>query len=128
MIYECTQTNVHILVISHVIFFQVYPQTTPLFLHMYINIQSHQHKITKLTWIHILHTFNIYTFDTVAVWSLLRLSANFWVHQRIAFQNWSCHTLTFSFLMVFQNSCNILGIVLHIYCPTSQKYMFYIGF
>ena len=52
-------TNVHIIGISHGIFFLVYPQTTLLVPQMYTNINSHRHKIIKLTWDHLLQTCNI---------------------------------------------------------------------
>ena len=57
----------HILVISHGIYLQVYPQTNLLVHHMYTNIHSHQHNITQLILIHLVHTCNIWKFDIVTV-------------------------------------------------------------
>ena len=111
----------HILGILHGISLQVYPQTTFLVHQMYINIHSYQHKITQLTWIYLVHTFIIYTFDTMYSWILFRLSDNWWFLQQIDFLNESCHTLTSSVSMVFQNIFHIMGSILHICCPTSQK-------
>ena len=111
----------HLIGSSHGIYFKVYPQTTFLVTQMYTNIHSHQHKITQLTCIHLVHTYNIWTFDICTSWSLLHLLSNWWVHQKIDFQNYSFHTLTSSVSMVFQNSWHTLGSILHIYCPNSKK-------
>ena len=111
----------HILGSSHEISLQVYQKITFLVTNMYTNIHSYQHKITQPTRIHLVHNCNIWTFDTVTVWSLLNILANWWVHHKIAFQNYPFHTLTSSVSTVFQNSWHILGIILHICCPTSQK-------
>ena len=111
----------HILVSSNGISFQVYSQNTFLVLHIYTNIQSHQHKIIQLSWIHMVHICDIYKFDTVTVWSIICITANWWYHQKIAFQNDSCYMLTSSVSMVFQSSCNIMGSIPHICCPYSKK-------
>ena len=74
--------NVHILVSSHWIPFQVYPQTNLLVPHMYTNIHSNQHKIAQLTWNYMVHTFNIHTFDSLTGWILLHLSTNWSVHKQ----------------------------------------------
>ena len=117
----------HILGRSHEISFQLYPQSNFLAPHMYTNIHSHQHKITQITYIHLVHTCNVRKFVIVTIWSLIHLSVNWWVHQQTAFRNYSFHTLTSSFLMVFQNSWHILVSILHIYCQKPQNSMFYIG-
>ena len=53
MVLKLWYTNVHkpmciIQGISHVIYFEVYPQTTFLVPQMYNNIHSHQHKIIQI--------------------------------------------------------------------------------
>ena len=53
----------NILGTSYRISFQVYPQKTLLVFQSYINIQSHEHNITLITCIHLVHTRNMYTFD-----------------------------------------------------------------
>ena len=75
----------NILLILHGISFQEYPQTTFLVPHRYTNIHSHQHKVTKWTWIQILYTCNIYKFNIATVWSLPHLSKNWWDHQKHIF-------------------------------------------
>ena len=52
---------------SHGISLKVYPQTNLLVPQMCTNIHSHQQKITQLTWICIVNTFNIHTFDVVSI-------------------------------------------------------------
>ena len=114
----------HILVNSHVTPFQVCPQTTFLVTWMYTKIHSHKHIIIQLSWIHLVHTCSIWTFSVMIVSILPHILASFWANQKIVFHHYSFHTLTSSVLMLFQNIWNILGISLHICCPTSQKYMF----
>ena len=99
----------------------MYPPTNFLVTQKYIKICGHQHKITELAWINMVHNCNVCTFNIVAVWSLPHIPANWWVHQKIDYHNHSFHTLTSSVSMVSQNSWHILGIILYIYCPTSQK-------
>ena len=99
----------------------MYPQTNFLVPHMYTNNHIHKHSIIQLTGIHLVHTCSIYKFGTVDFWSLKYLSANWWSHQKIIFLNYSSHTWTYSVLVVFKNSCNILGSSLYIWCPNSQK-------
>ena len=55
MIYEWTQTNVNILGSSYETSLLVYPQINFLVPRIYINIQSHQHSILQLPWIHMVH-------------------------------------------------------------------------
>ena len=43
----------------------MYLQTILLIIHMYIKIHSHQHKITPLILIHLVHTCNKYAFGIV---------------------------------------------------------------
>ena len=99
-------------------------KNTSLVHNMYTNIHSHQHKITQLSWINPVHTCNIYIFDNVTVWSLYNQAVNWWFHQKIDFQKQLWHTLTYSGLMVLQNSCNIMGSTLFIDCPNPQKLYF----
>ena len=106
---------------AHGIYLQVYTQTTLLVPHMYTNIYSHQHKITQLNLIRLVYTCNIWKFDTVIVWNLIHLSSNWIFNLQIAFQNYSYHKLTSSVSMVLQSIFNIMGSILHIYCPTSKK-------
>ena len=117
----------HILGNSHGISFQVYPQTTFLIPHMYTNIHSHKHKITQLTWNHLVHSYNIYKFNIWNGWSLIHISANWWVHQQITFRHYSFYTLISLVSMALQNSFHTLGSILPIYCPTPQNSMFVIG-
>ena len=116
------ETNVHILGIFYGTSFHMYPKNTFLVPHMYTNIQSHQHKIIQLEWIHIVHTFSVRKLEIMIVWILKHLSDNWGAHQEIVYHNYSCRKFTSSVLMVFQNSCNIMGISLHICCPNSQKH------
>ena len=81
-------TIVDILGSSNVTFFQVYPQTTFLFLHMHTKINSHQKNIIQLDCIHMIHTCSICTFLVVIVWSLLHLSSNWWDYEQIFLQNY----------------------------------------
>ena len=111
----------NILLSLHGTSFQVYPQTNFLVTQRSTKICGHQYEITQLAWIHMLHTYNVWTFNTVAVWSFPHIPENWWVHHKIDFRNQSFHTLTSSVSMVSQNSWHILGIILYIYCPTSQK-------
>ena len=48
---------------SHGISLHVYLEITFLVPQMYTNIQSHQHKITQITWNHMVDNFNKQTFD-----------------------------------------------------------------
>ena len=48
-------------------------KTNSLVPHIYTNIHSHQYNITQLTWIHLVHTCNLWIFDIVTVWSLINL-------------------------------------------------------
>ena len=114
----------HILGSLHGIYFQVYPKTTLLVPQMYTNTKSHKHKTTQLTWIRLVHNCNIWTFDTVTGWSLLHLLNYLWVHQKIYLQIFSYHILNSSASIVFQNNCNIMVSIIHIYCPTSKKLYF----
>ena len=66
----------HILGSSRGIYIQVFPQTNLIAPHMYTNIKINQHKITQLTWIHLVHTCNIWKFDTVPVLIFFNLSDN----------------------------------------------------
>ena len=62
---------------SHGTSFQVYPQTNLLVPQRYTNIHSNQHFITKLTWIHLVHTCNIWIFDTVTISIIYQLIDDF---------------------------------------------------
>ena len=66
---------------------QVYIQTTLLVPQIYTSIHNHQHRIIQLSWIHLVDTFIIWTFDIAIPWILIHLSANWWIYEQIVFQN-----------------------------------------
>ena len=57
----------NILESTHIIYYKVYQKTTLLVPNMYIIIHSHQNNKAHITWIHLVHTCNIYKFYTVTV-------------------------------------------------------------
>ena len=95
---------------------------------MYTKIHSHKHKITQLTWICLVHTCNIWTFDIVTVWSLLRLSANWWVHEK----HISIISNSLYWLLLSQWHSKIVGILWELLSISTAQLlknsMFYIGF